>query len=126
MAADPAIEYPRPDVEALVWATVRDITSITTWAFTAVALPAPTGWLVAVSVQVDVRGPTKAAAYGRAVEARRRLLGLPWASWADGVVSRVDIVEAAWWNPDPDGHPRYTARYEVRAHPRPAQRKESA
>jgi hypothetical protein len=120
---DPAIDYVRPDVEALVWATVNDLRSMTTWGYTAVALPAPIGWLVATSVQVDARGSTKKAAYDRACAARQRLLALPWADWPEGVVTGVDIIEDAWWNPDLDGAPRYTARYEVRAHPRPATRK---
>ena len=120
---DPAIDYDRPDVEALVWSEVRDLAPVTSFAYTAVPLPAPIGWHVAVSMQVDVRGPTKQATYRRAVEARRRLLNLPFVDWADGVVTAVNLIEDAWWNPDPDGKPRYTARYEVRAHPAPAERR---
>lgn len=123
---DPAADYPRPDVEALIWSQVQDLTRVTSWAFIAVPLPAPTGWHVATSVQVDVRGPTKQATYHRANEARRRLLNLPFVEWADGVITAVFIIEDAWWNPDPDGKPRYTARYEVRAHPAPAAERRSA
>jgi hypothetical protein len=131
--ADPALHYSRPDVEALVWATVADLEvaggrcTITVWAYMAVPLPAPTGWLTAESVQVDVWGPglTKAATRERADIARRRLLALPWLDWPGGVVSRVDVLESPWWNPGPEtDRPRYTARYEVRAHPRPAIRME--
>jgi hypothetical protein len=118
--ADPALEYPRPDVEALVWKTVRDLGSITSWAYTALSLPAPAGWLSAVSVQVDARGNSKAATYARADRARRRVQALVEVDWPDGVVSSVEVVEGPFWNPDVDGAPRYTARYEVRVHPRPA------
>lgn len=124
MAADPALDFAAPDVEALVWETVRDLRSVTSFAYSSVPLPAPAGWLTAVSVQVDVRGATKAATFVRADQARRRLLALPWSDWPGGVVTRVDVTEGPFWNPDPDGAPRYTVRLEVRAHPRPANRKE--
>lgn len=123
---DPAALYDRPDTEAHVWSQLKTLPGTTSFAYSAGPLPAPAGWLVATSLQVDTWGPTKQAAYQRAVTARRRLLCLPSAVWADGVVTGVAIVEDCSWRPDPDGTPRYTARYEVTAHPLPAMRKENA
>jgi hypothetical protein len=118
---DPAVTYDRPDVEALVWQTIKDLKpngkGLNSFMFTAVPLPSPLGWLVANSIQVDVRDRNKASAYVLAIKARNRILALPSTVWADGVVSSVTILEDAFWNPDPDGTPRYTARYVIDAHP---------
>jgi hypothetical protein len=121
MAADPALDYPRPDVEALVWDTVRSLGGCTTWAYSSGdQTRAPAGWLSIVSVQVDVRARSKHAAFQRADQARRLILALPYSAWDDGVVADVVNLDGPFWLPDTDGCPRYVARYEVRVHPLPA------
>jgi hypothetical protein len=114
---DPAVERTRPDVGQLVWQTVKDIPGIRTWEIGALPLPAPIGWLVATSIQVDVRASAKKVTYDRAMEARRRLLALAYEPWDAGVLTAVNILEDFWWFPDDDGAPRYIARFEVVAHP---------
>jgi hypothetical protein len=119
MMTDPVFDYARPDVEALVWATVGPLGGVTSWAYTANDVRTPAGWLSQVSVQVDVRARSKQAAYARADAARRLLMGLPGQAWPGGVVNRVDTVEGPFWLADPTGAPRYVARYDLYVHPLP-------
>lgn len=121
---DPVLDYPRPDVEALVVAYLEQLNPprsklVTVWCYTTTDYDQPSpGWLTGVYLQVDVRAKTKEAAWGIADQARRLIHSLPWFDWAGGIVTRVDNVEGPFWLPDPDGCPRYVARYEVRVHPR--------
>jgi hypothetical protein len=118
--ADPALTYARPDVEQLVWATVRDLGGVVTWAYTSGDLMrTPAGWLTAVSVQVDVRARSKHVAFTRADAARQLVCGLAGTSFEGGVIATVENVEGPFWLPDPDGAPRYVARYTLTAHPLP-------
>ena len=57
-AADPVLDYPRPDVEALVADVIGGLgVGTVTWAYTAAEGPdSLRGWVAAVSVQVDTRG----------------------------------------------------------------------
>jgi hypothetical protein len=121
MAPDPILAYPRPDVEALVFATAKPFGGVVTWAYAAQESGGLPGWLTATSVQVDVRAGSREAARARADEIRRAVCALPFAPWDEGVVARVNVTEGPFWFPDPDGAPRYVARYEVLAHPLPAQ-----
>ena len=116
MAADPVLAYDRPDVDALVHDTVKDFGGVTNWVYAAndVGLR---GWLIASSVQVDVRASSRAAAWQRAEAVRRTLCDLPSVPWDGGVVTRVNVLEGPQWLPDPDGAPRFVARYEFIAHP---------
>jgi hypothetical protein len=50
---------------------------------------------------------------------RQIVCALPGVPWAEGVCSYVQPVEGPFWMADPDGGPRYCARYEIRAHPLP-------
>lgn len=130
--ADPVLDRPAPDVEALAVETLEPLNppkskSVTVWCYAVTDYDQPSpGWLLGVYLQVDVRARTKEAAWGRADEARRLMLALVDLSWPAGVISRVDAIEGPFWLADPDGAPRYVARYEVRVHPRAAQRKEPA
>ncbi len=117
--ADPVLQYARPDVEQLVYETVRPLGGIVTWADSAGERDLP-GWTVRTLVQVDVRAHRKSAASQRADVVRRAVCALPWASWPDGVIVRVDTIEGPFWLPDENGAPRYVARYAVWSHPRPA------
>lgn len=120
---DPVLNFARPDVEALIYRTVVPLGGVVSWSYSAAERDLP-GWLVTVDVQVDVRAGRKGDAYRRADEVRRAMCALPWADWADGVVSRVDITEGPSWLPDgSNGAPRYVARYAVVIHPRPASTK---
>ena len=120
---DPALDYPRPALEAFVYRTLRvQVPGVSSWCYAAFQRPSPTGWLTEFSIQVDTRGTNKTAADARADNARRLICSLPWASWPGGVISSVDVIEAPFWLPDPDGAPRFVARYAVRVHPRPAER----
>ena len=122
---DPVLHYPRPDVEALVWSTVRLFGGVVTWAYTTAERDLY-GWLSTVNVQVDARAGRKGEAYRRADLIRRAVCALPWTDWDQGVVARVDTTEGPFWLPDVDGAPRYVARYAISVHPRPAERKEDA
>ena len=104
----------QPDVEAWVWANVGG-PGITSFCYAVVnAWP---NWNVAYSLQVDARAKTKQEARDLAEQVRQKMAGLPDVAWPDGWVSYVQPVEGPFWLPDPDGGPRYVARYEVRAHP---------
>jgi len=114
--ADPVLDYPAPDVEQLVYETIRPLGGVITWSYTA-GRGDPPGWLATVSVQVDIRSHSRGAASARADAARRRICALPWASWPGGVITRVDVIDGPFWLPDETGAPRYVARYAVSAHP---------
>jgi hypothetical protein len=113
----PAPLVAQPDAEAWVWANISHLPGVTSFAYAAVQLDSR-GWQVAHSVQVDARAARKAAARDVAERVRQLMTGLADADWPDGVVSYVQPVEGPFWLPDPDGRPRYCARYEVRVHPR--------
>lgn len=117
---DPVLNFPRPDVEALVWRTIRSIGGVEQWVFTSNEMDLR-GWLTVVSIQVDVRAGRKGQAFRNADQVRRAVCALPWVEWADGVVCRVDVTEGPLWLPDDDGAPRYVVRFAVTVHPpRPA------
>jgi hypothetical protein len=116
---DPAQAIPRPDLERRIHEMIRPLGGTQVWAYAMVDLDPP-GWLVAASVQVDVRASSKPQAWRRADTARRAVMSLPLAAWPEGVVNRVDVVDGPFWLPDPNGAPRYVARYRVVFHPRTA------
>lgn len=129
MAADPVLDYARPDVEALVWDTIKALArnkDITSWAYAANDPRTPAGWLSITSVQVDVRARYKQAAAAKADTVRRLLLGLPHQPWDGGVIARVNIVEGPFYLADVDGRPRYTLRCDVFAHPHRASKESTA
>src|SRR5262252_4128496 len=107
----------QPDLEAWVWAHVNDLPGVTSFAYAAQTNWPP--WLVAYSLQIDARGKTKQATRDTAEVVRQRMAALPDDPWPQGVVSYAQPVEGPFWMPDPDGGPRYVARYEIRAHPIP-------
>ena len=115
---DPVLAYARPDVEQLVYQTVKPLGGVITWAYTA-GEASPDGWLFTLSIQVDVRAHRKSAALARADACRRAVCALPWAEWPGGVIARVDVTEGPFWLPDENGAPRYVSRFAVMAHPRP-------
>jgi hypothetical protein len=106
----------QPDLEAWVWAQISDLPGVTSFAYAAVQMWP--GWVYAHSVQVDARAKRKTAARDTAETARQRIVALPGIDWPEGTVCYVQPVEGPFWQPDPDGLPRYTARYEIRVHPR--------
>ena len=109
----------QPDAEAWVIASVAG-EGVTV--FTFAATRSWPGWLVAYSMQVDARARTKSAACALAEDTRQAMTALPGKHWAGGVIAYVACIEGPFWLPDDEGGPRYTARYEVRAHPHPAAR----
>lgn len=106
----------QPDLEAWVWENLRGIPGVTCFAYAAQQLDAR-GWLYSHSIQVDARDSRKQVARDRAEQARQAMAGLPDVPWAGGVVVYLQPVEGPFWLPDPDGRPRYCARYEVRVRP---------
>lgn len=109
----------QPDLEAFVWQQVRVIPGTTSFTYAVVHndhLP----WVVAYSIQVDSRATTKEAAKDRSELVRQIMWGLPQVPWAEGVVCYMQAIEGPFWMPDPDGGPRYCARYDVRCHPVPS------
>jgi hypothetical protein len=109
----------QPDLEAHVWSVIGG-PGVTSFCYAATHdFP---DWLVAWSLQVDCRAKTKELAAALAEQTRQRMTTvLPAAPWEDGVVSYAQCIDGPFWLADPeDGGPRYVARYEVRAHPRPA------
>lgn len=116
MAAEPIAV--QPDLEAWVWAQLHAVitSGLSTWEYTTTHDYPP--WQVRHFLQVDCRATSKKAARDRAERARQLMLGLAELDWDDGVVTLVDTTEGPFWLPDEDGCPRYTARYEVRCHPR--------
>jgi hypothetical protein len=118
MTAAPVIV--QPDLEAWVWANIKALTrlgDLTSFAYSATQLGGP-GWLYAHFVQIDARHKRKEAARALAETVRQTVIGLPDVPWSEGTVSYVQAVEGPFWLPDDDGTPRYTARYEIRVHPR--------
>lgn len=107
----------QPDLEAWVWSNIGDLPGVTSFAYAAEQLD-PAGWLYVHHVQVDARSKRKAAASDTAETVRQRLVALPGVDWPEGVVCYVQPTEGPFWNPDPDGLPRYCTRYEIRVHPR--------
>jgi hypothetical protein len=117
---DPVLRFARPSVELAVRHAVRSLGGTVTWCYAA-ADRQPRGWLASVDVQVDVRANSKSTAWRRADACRRAVSLLPWAAQPHGVIASVDVTDGPFWLPDPDGRPRYVARYAISAHPsRPA------
>ena len=106
----------QPDLEAWVWAQVKALGGVTSWAYAATQQD-PAGWIMAHFVQLDTRGKAKAQARTLAERVRQIMVGLPDVPWAEGCVAYCQPIEGPFWLPDPDGGPRYVARYEVRVHP---------
>jgi hypothetical protein len=114
--ADPALAYPRADVEWIVYTAVRHLGGTVDWLLTADERD-PRTWLTVSSVQVDVRASSKRLAAERADAARRVVAALPWTS-GEGVVAAVDVIAGPFWEPDPStGQPRYVTRFAVTTHP---------
>jgi hypothetical protein len=109
----------QPDLEAWVWQHIGGLAGITSFAYAA-SQQDHTGWVYAHHIQVDARAKRKAAARDLAEQARQIITGLAAIPWPDGVVVYCQPTDGPSWLPDPDGLPRYTARYEIRVHPRPA------
>jgi hypothetical protein len=105
----------QPDLEAWVWAQIGGLAGVTSFVYAA-AQHWP-GWVYEWHVQVDARSARKSAARDLAEHVRQLVLGLPEVAWSDGVVCYVQPTEGPFYLPDPDGHPRYCARYEIRSHP---------
>ncbi len=105
----------QPDVEAFVWAQLKDLPGVTTFGYAATQYWP--GWVYAHFIQVDARSQRKDAARQVAEVVRQRMCALADATWDAGCVCYVQPVEGPFWLPDDDGLPRYTARYEVRVHP---------
>ena len=106
----------QPDLEAHLWAQLRDIKGVTSFGYAALPWDRA-GWVYAHFVQVDARHRDKQAARDLAEQVRQLVMGLPEIPWPGGCVCYVQAVEGPAWLPDDDGAPRYTARYEVRVHP---------
>ena len=120
VGVDPVLDYERPDVEALVFHIARVVGGVTSWAYSVLETDGLHGWITATSLQVDVRAKERGLARMRADQVRRSVCALPFYDWEDGIVARVEVLEGPFWFPDEDRQPRYVARYEVLAHPRPA------
>jgi hypothetical protein len=106
----------QPDLEAWVWAQLKGLGGVTSWAYAATQQD-PAGWIMAHSLQVDARRKSKQAARELAEQVRQVMVGLPDQPWGQGCVCYCQPIEGPFWLPDPDGGPRYVARYEVRVHP---------
>jgi hypothetical protein len=106
----------QPDLEAWLWQQIGGLAGVTSFAYAATQLDEP-GWVYAHSVQVDTRARRKQAARGLAEEVRQIVMALPSVPWSAGVVCYVQPIEGPYWEPDPDGLPRYCTRYEIRVHP---------
>lgn len=108
----------QPDLEAWVWANLKDQRGVTSFAFTALQ-PDHTGWSWVYGIQVDARAARKKAARDLAETCRQRVLALAELAWSEGQITYVSVTEGPSWLPDdPDGAPRYTTRFEIRVHPR--------
>ena len=117
--ADPVLDWPRPDVEAIVGDVLDGLgVGTVTWAYTAAEGPDTLrGWVAAVSVQVDTRGNNRRTAYAKADAARRVICALPWTNTRGAVVARVNVIAGPFWLVDAEAGPRYVARYELVVHP---------
>lgn len=111
----PAPVIVQPDLEAWVWANVNTLPGVTSFCYAAVHSFPP--WVAAYSIQIDARAASKRAARDLAEQARQLICALPGTPWPEGTVSYVQPLEGPFWLADPDGGPRYCARYEIRAHP---------
>ena len=101
---------PLPDVESIVYDTLKDLGGINVFAFDASA-----EWPFVsetVSIQVDVHASNKKRTHDRAYQARQTLLRLPFDD-PSSRVGRVDILSGPQWLPEPDGAPRYVLRVGV-------------
>lgn len=107
----------QPDLEAWVWQHIGGLAGVTSFAYAA-AQQDHTGWVYVHHIQVDARAKRKAAARDLAEQARQVITGLAAIPWPDGVLVYCQPTEGPSWLPDPDGLPRYVARYEIRVHPR--------
>jgi hypothetical protein len=105
----------QPDLERFVWSAIQD-RGVTSFTF-ALTHDWP-WWHVRYGIQVDCRAGSKSAARQKAENVRRQICALADAPWDEGVITYVQPTEGPWWLPDDDGCPRYTARYEIRCHPR--------
>jgi hypothetical protein len=114
---DPALGYPRPDVERHVADQLKALGGVQVWAYASTDGDPP-NWLAVVALQVDIRASTKAGAFTRADAARRIVKALPRLPWAEGTCNRADVIDGPFWLPDPQGAPRYVARYRVFCHPK--------
>ena len=106
----------QPDLDAHVWSQLKDIPGVTAFTYAATQQDRA-GWIMAHFVQVDARLKRRGPARAAAERVRQVMTALGDVPWADGVVCYVQPVEGPFWLPDPDGFPRYVARYEVRVHP---------
>lgn len=106
----------QPDLEAFVWSVISDLSGVTSFAYAAEQIWP--GWVYAHHIQVDARSKRKTAARDTAEVVRQRITGLADVPWTEGTVCYCQPVEGPFWLPDPDGLPRYVARYEIRVHPR--------
>ena len=100
---------PMPDVEALLWETLRDLGGIKVFAY-----DAGSEWpfvTEAVAIQIDVRASNKVRARDRAYQARQRVLRLPFDLTSP--VRRVEVVSGPLFLADEDGAPRYIIRTSV-------------
>jgi Bacteriophage minor capsid protein len=106
----------QPDVEAWVWANVRHLPGVTSFAFSGITdWP---GWQTRTGIQVDCRASRKKAARDLAEQVRQIVLGLPDVAWDAGQITYVSVADGPVWLPDDsDGTPRYTTRFELRVHP---------
>jgi hypothetical protein len=107
----------QPDAEALVWSVLKDLPGVTSFAYAATGFWP--GWTWSHFIQADARAKRKQAARDTAETVRQRIMALPDTPWDQGTVCYVQPVEGPFYQPDPDGLPRYTARFEIRVHPRP-------
>jgi hypothetical protein len=111
----------QPDLEAWVWSQIAPLTKLgdlTSFGYAATQLGGSTGWIYAHFIQIDARQNRKERARALAETVRQTILALPDVPWDQGTVCYVQAVEGPFWFPDDDGTPRYTARYEIRVHPR--------
>ena len=114
--ADPALAFPRADVEWIVYLAVRDLGGTVDWGLSADERD-PRSWLTVTGVQVDVRAASKPAAADRADDVRRRVMGLPWDPVAGGVIVAVDVIAGPYWEADDTGQPRYVVRFAITSRP---------
>jgi hypothetical protein len=106
----------QPDLERWVHAQLRHLDGVTSFSYAATQFWP--GWIYAHFIQADTRASGKIRARDLAEKVRQIICALPDRTWPDGVICYVQPVEGPFWLPDDDGLPRYTARYEIRVHPR--------
>lgn len=119
MEPDPVLDYARPDVAGLFWATIQPLGGGYSWCYAATETDL-FGWRTTVYMQVEARAGRWGQAFRLADQQRRALCALPWTDWDQGVIARVDNTDGPFMQADDDGSPRYIARYAVVVHPRPA------